>query len=55
MIRKAREEDLSAIDYIYNQAIYAGFCTAHLHPLSEQERKEWYQRHAPNDRPFYIY
>ncbi|MDZ7693720.1 MAG: N-acetyltransferase family protein [Balneolaceae bacterium] len=55
MIRTADEKDLEAIDYIYNQAIYAGFCTPHLHPLEEHERKKWFNRHSPMKYPIYVF
>ncbi|MDR8391629.1 GNAT family N-acetyltransferase [Aliifodinibius sp. S!AR15-10] len=55
MIRPATKDDLSAIDYIYNQAIYAGFCTAHLHPVDEQERRAWFKDHSEHKYPIYVY
>lgn len=55
MIRPAKKDDLPAIDYIYNQAIYAGFCTAHLHPVKEDLRNRWFNDHDPNDYPIYVY
>ncbi len=55
MIRIAQKEDLSDIDYIYNQAVYAKFCTAHLHPLNEDQRQDWFNKHDPNRYPIYVY
>ncbi|MFH5833069.1 GNAT family N-acetyltransferase [Halalkalibaculum sp. DA3122] len=55
MIRTAQKEDLSAIDYIYNQAIYAGFCTGHIQPLKEDLRNRWFNRHNPHEYPVYVF
>ena len=55
MIRPATKDDLSSIDYIYNQAIYAGFCTGHLHPLKEDLRNRWFNKHDPKNYPIYVY
>ena len=55
MIRIAHKEDLKAIDYIYNQAVYAKFCTAHLHPMAPKERSAWFNQHDPNKYPIYVY
>lgn len=55
MIRTAQKEDLSSIDYIYNQAIYAGLCTAHLHPVSEEQRYAWFSKHGQHDYSIFVY
>ncbi len=54
-IRTAKIEDLPAIDRIYNQAVEKGFITAHTSPLSENERKEWFQNHSKNNYPVFVY
>jgi len=41
-IRVAREEDLKAINLIYNQAVHQRFCTAHLEMVSMEDRKRWF-------------
>lgn len=55
MIRPANESDLPAIDYIYNQAIYAGFCTADLHPVGEERRYRWFRMHDSGKYPIHVY
>lgn len=55
MIRTAAENDLNAIDRIYNQAIEAGFRTAHLAPLSPEKRRQWFQNHNEEEYPVYLY
>lgn len=52
-IRHTREEDLVAIVEILNQAIRTrkvGF----LHELSVEERREWFQEHAPEAYPIAV-
>jgi phosphinothricin acetyltransferase len=41
-IRVARQEDLKAINLIYNQAVRQRFCTAHLEAVSMEDRKRWF-------------
>jgi len=55
MIRIATESDLDAIDRIYNQAIDAGFRTAHLAPMSPAERLAWLRTHDEKEYPVYLY
>lgn len=55
MIRLATATDLPAIDNIYNQAVKRGFCTAHLKPMSSQERTNWYRQHTPENNPVYVF
>ena len=55
MIRNASEEDLSEIDNIYNQAIEAGFHTAHTEPLTKEERLQWFQKYSKNEYPLYVF
>jgi len=53
-IRIAREEDLGAINNIYNQAVQQQFCTAHLEPVSMAERKLWFLAHKPVLHPVFV-
>lgn len=53
-IRLAKEEDLQVINQIYNQAVRQRFCTAHLEPLSMEERKEWFKTHDPSRYPVFM-
>lgn len=55
MIRTASTDDLAAIDTIYNQAIEAGFRTAHISPLSAENRKKWLKSHSAKEYPVYIF
>ena len=55
MIRLAIESDLSKINSIYNQAIRKGFITAHIRPLTIDERMVWFQNHNPEDTPIFVY
>lgn len=54
VIRPANQEDLHAINEIYNQAVRQRFCTAHLTPISLHERKKWFSQHDPERFPVYI-
>lgn len=54
MIAIAKKEHLPQIDYIYNQAVKDGLRTAHLHPLSEEERFKWFERHNPEKFPIFV-
>jgi phosphinothricin acetyltransferase len=51
----AVEADLPAIDAIYNQAITQHFCTADLHPIGAQRRREWFDAHEPARYPVFVY
>lgn len=53
-IRKARQEDLSVINEIYNQAVLQRFCTAHLEPVNMKEREYWFSAHDPAVYPVYV-
>lgn len=55
MIRTATTDDLAAIDTIYNQAIEAGFRTAHISPLNADSRKRWLESHSAKEYPVYIF
>jgi L-amino acid N-acyltransferase YncA len=53
-MRLARQEDLSQINEIYNQAVRQGFCTAHLTEISMEERRAWFETHDPQRFPVYV-
>jgi phosphinothricin acetyltransferase len=55
MIARARNEHLSAIDHIYNQAIADGQRTAHMNPLSKQQRLQWFEIHAQENYPIFVW
>ena len=52
-IRPAGQEDLPAINRIYNQAVHQLFCTAHLEPVGMEERKQWFAAHDPERFPVF--
>ena len=53
-IRLAAQEDLVAINKIYNQAVNQRFCTAHLSPVSMEYREKWFLQHVPDRYPVYV-
>lgn len=53
-IRFAIEEDLPAINEIYNQAVDQKYCTAHLLPLSLDEQTNWFKKHDPSRFPVFV-
>jgi len=53
-IRLARIEDLLAINNIYNRAVEEKFCTAHLSPVSLEEREQWFSFHHPDRYPVFV-
>ena len=53
-IRKARQEDLSHINEIYNQAVRQQFCTAHIEEVGMQEREHWFTAHDPTLFPVFV-
>lgn len=55
MIEPARLEHLEAINEIYNQAIEDGHRTAHIKPLTYEERKSWFERHSKEKFPVFVY
>lgn len=55
MISLARNEHLDAIDEIYNQAIADGQRTAHTKPLSREQRLEWFEAHAEENYPIFVW
>ena len=54
-IRKAHINDLEFINAIYNQAVGKRFSTAHLEPVSFEERMHWFFAHSPERYPVYVY
>ena len=54
LIRLARQEDLSGINEIYNQAVRQRFCTAHLSEIGLNERKDWFGGHDPERFPVFV-
>lgn len=53
-IRIARLDDLEAIVDIHNQAIAAGQKTADTTPVTVDDRKEWFEAHAPGSYPIVV-
>ena len=53
-IRLAVEEDLSAINDIYNQAVNQRYCTAHLLSLSRGQQANWFKTHDPSRFPVFV-
>lgn len=54
MIRQARREDLPSINEIYNQAVVRKFCTAHLVPVSLEQRENWFRAHDAKRFPVFV-
>ena len=53
-IRLARREDLPFINEVYNQAVKRKFCTAHLAPLSLEQRAKWFEIHDSKRFPVFV-
>ncbi|MGI9289965.1 MAG: GNAT family N-acetyltransferase [Gammaproteobacteria bacterium] len=53
-IRIAKEEDVSAITEIYNQAIELKYATADLSPVTEETRLKWLASHTADKFPVYV-
>jgi phosphinothricin acetyltransferase len=53
-LRLASWSDLPVINDIYNQAVKELFCTAHLVPVTMEQREKWYQEHDPKRFPVYV-
>jgi phosphinothricin acetyltransferase len=53
-VRKATENDLSAIVKIYNQAIESGSATADISPVTVERRKLWLQEHSADEYPVFV-
>jgi phosphinothricin acetyltransferase len=54
LIRVARPDDLAEIVEIYNATVPDRRATADLEPVSETERRAWFERHTPGRRPLWI-
>lgn len=54
-IRLAQIEDLPRINDIYRQAVEERFCTAHLSPVSMEERALWFSSHSSGRYPVYVF
>ena len=48
IIRSAKEQDVDAINDIYNYYVLTSTCTFHLDPVAHEERLAWLREH--NDR-----
>ncbi|HUS86735.1 MAG TPA: GNAT family N-acetyltransferase [Bacteroidales bacterium] len=53
-IRLATEDDLEAINEIYNQSIPSHTSTADTRPYSMKERAEWFFSHEPDRYPVFV-
>lgn len=53
-VRIAQQEDLPAINEIYNQAVRQQFCTAHLEEVGMKEREHWFAAHDPGLCPVFV-
>ena len=53
-IRTAQTADLQAIAEIYNQAVIAGQKTADISPVTVEDRKQWFENHAPDAHPLLV-
>jgi phosphinothricin acetyltransferase len=54
MIREATAADLDQIVSIYNEAVAAGFETAHTEPQTARSRSAWFWEHEPDRHPVYV-
>jgi len=54
MIRKLTDQDIEAVNEIYNQAIVAGF-NAYTNTISLQERKLWFQKRDELKYPSFVF
>jgi L-amino acid N-acyltransferase len=50
-IRLAIPADLPAINDIYNYYVFHSTCTYQLEPETEQDRRIWFEQHAPDKHP----
>lgn len=55
MIVHAREEHISEINRIYNQAVKDGLRTAHVSPVSMEKRRQWFKRHDRDRYPIFVW
>lgn len=54
MIRPAREEDLPAVNRIYNREVREGFATWELDEWPDERRLEWFRARAPEEEPVLV-
>jgi len=54
MVRHAREDDLAAINRIYNREVREGFATWELDEWSDERRLEWFQARNPEEEPVLV-
>ena len=54
IIKKATLGDINTINVIYNQAVAKKYCTAHLEPVSLEERISWFFKYDPERFPVFI-
>jgi phosphinothricin acetyltransferase len=52
-IRPAETRDLAALVEIYNQAVRVR-ATADLEPVTEEQRRGWFEAHPPDRRPILV-
>jgi L-amino acid N-acyltransferase YncA len=55
MIRIASLDDLPEMVSIYNEAVERRFATADLHPITIDERIDWFHDHDPSTFPIYVF
>ena len=53
-IRKTNPGDLNQINNIYNQSIPSKTSTAHLLPVTMEEREVWFSKHSENKYPIFL-
>ncbi|MGW8317501.1 MAG: N-acetyltransferase family protein [Bacteroidales bacterium] len=53
-LRLAAWSDLKEINAIYNQAVEEGTSTAHLLPLTDDQREGWFRQHDPGRFPVFV-
>jgi len=53
-IRLASEEDLGAVNLIYNQAVDQGYCTAHTRRVDREYTLAWFGAHDPASYPVFV-
>lgn len=54
-IRALEFKDLGIVNLIYNQAVKSKFSTAHTHPISMEERLEWFREHDGSQFPVFVW
>jgi len=54
IIREAKETDLPTIIEIYNAAVPTRKATADLKPISLESRREWFEKHDPEQYPIWV-